>query len=100
MSLATLAAEIQKIDNNADMSVLIDLVKTRQKQLKKTAQNKAKSMISEGSRVDIRDNSDLGTVTVNSDLGTVTVTSVRRSKCSIETDDGRFFEVPLTMLVL
>ena len=91
MSLATLAAEIQKIDNNADMSVLIDLVKTRQKQLKKIAQNKAKSMVSEGSRVDIRDNSD---------LGTVTVTSVRRSKCSIETDDGRFFEVPLTMLVL
>jgi hypothetical protein len=91
MSLATLAAEIQKVDNNADMEVLIDLVKVRQKQLKKITQNKAKSMISEGSRVDIRDNSD---------LGTVTVTAVRRSKCSIETDDGRFFEVPLTMLVL
>jgi len=91
MSLATLAAEIQKIDNLTDVSVLIDLVNTRHKQLRKISQNKAKSMLTEGSRVDIRNNSA---------LGTVTVTSIRRSKCSIETDDGRFFEVPLTMLVL
>lgn len=91
MSLATLAAEIQKIDNLDDVSVLIDLVNTRHKQLRKISQNKAKSMVTEGSRVDIRDNEE---------LGTVTVTSVRRTKCSIATDGGRFFEVPLTMLLL
>ena len=89
MSLATLAAEIQNVDNMTDLNVLIDLVKTRQKQLRKITQNKVKNLVSEGSRVTIRENEN---------LGTVTVTAVRRTKCSIETDDGLFFEVPLTMV--
>jgi hypothetical protein len=89
MNLANLAAEINSIDNTEDMNTAIEIMKTRQKQIRKISQNRVKNLVSEGSRVTIRDHDN---------LGTVTITAVRRTKCSIETDDGFFFEVPITMV--
>ena len=89
MNLAHFAANINSIDTIEDMNIVIDLVSKRQKQLKKIANSKVRSTLTEGSRVVVR---------ANGDLGTCTIKEMRRTKCDVETDDGRTFEVPFTML--
>ena len=89
MNLPTLAAEINSIDNMSDMNTVVELLKKRQAAIRKQTQRKVKASLTHGSRVLIR---------ANEDLGICTVTEMRRTKCDVETDDGRTFEVPFTML--
>lgn len=89
MNLATLAADINSIDNIEDMNTVIDLVSKRQKQLRKMMAAQAKATLTVGSTCTIRGHAD---------KGTCMVIDMRRTKASVETADGRTFEVPMNML--
>ena len=89
MNLAHFAANINSIDTIEDMNIVIDLVSKRQKQLRRMMAAQAKATLTVGSECTIRGHAD---------KGTCIVIEMRRTKASIETADGRTFEVPMNML--
>lgn len=89
MNLAHFAANINSIDTIEDMNIVIDLVSKRQKQLRKMMAEKAKATLTVGSVCTIRGHAD---------KGTCMITDMRRTKATVETADGRIFEVPMNML--